>query len=338
MPSIPLSAVIMEYSFIPVPLSSIDLSDKTYRISTARPLAGLIESTRETGLINPPILISKGQPCYRLVSGFHRAAACFELGWHEMTARVLPEDASPKSCLGLAIADNAQHRELNPIELARAVEKLAPFFDTAEAIARYGNQLGLSLNRELIDRLKRINRLPAAVKKMIAANTISLAIALELEKLPPEAAEALSALFHEIRPTLSHQKEMLTLAKDIARAEDNSISGVLANAALQEIRLNPDFTRQQKIRGILDWLQKRRYPRIQRFERRFARSLRTLDLPPALSLKAPPHFEGTQFSLVIQFHSPAELKSHLQTLQHIADTPNFVDMINKKIDDPELIH
>jgi len=328
----------MDFSFIPVPLSRIDREDKTYRISTAQPLAGLVESIRETGLINPPFLIPKGQSVYRIISGFHRLAACLELGWQEMPARVLPEDANPKNCLGHAIADNAQHRELNPIELARAVDRLGGFFDTSEAIASYGNQLGLSLSRELISRLKRVNRLSGTVKKRIAAGTISLSIALELEKLLPAEMEALSGLFHEIRPTLNHQKEMLSLAKDIARAENRGISDVLANAALQEIRLNPDFTRQQKVRGIRDWLQKRRYPRIQRYEALFARSLRALDLPPAFSLKVPANFEGTQFALMIHFHSPAEFQSHLEWLHHIADNPNFVDMINKRIDDSEPIY
>jgi len=328
----------MDCKTLSVPLSRIDQHDSIYRISTAQPIEQLRDSIRQMGVINPPFLIPQSEASYNIVSGFQRVAVCRELKWTVMPARVLRTDTNSRDCLGLAVADNAQHRELNIIEQARAVQKLGPFFDDPGELVSYAKNLGLPLSRDLIPRLNRLNGLSRSIQNRIAANTISLTISLELAKLAPEEAEALSGLFHEIRPTLSQQKEMLFLVKDIARARDHSITAVLKNGDLPGIRRNPDFNRQQKVGQMLAFLRKQRYPRIHRFGTFFARNLRALDLPANLSLKPPANFEDTRFSMTIDFHSPAGLKTHIQTLQSIADNPHFINIIDKRIDDPDPLH
>ncbi|MBW2101027.1 MAG: ParB N-terminal domain-containing protein, partial [Deltaproteobacteria bacterium] len=64
-------------------MSSIDLEDKTYQITTNTTLDDLIDSIKTVGLISPPLLLKKKQDHseHTVVSGFRRIAACRSLGW-----------------------------------------------------------------------------------------------------------------------------------------------------------------------------------------------------------------------------------------------------------------
>ena len=322
----------------PVRLSQIDQEDLTYRISTPRPLKGLIDSIRQIGLINSPILMPVDNSGYRIVSGFCRIAACRQLGWSEVFAHILFPDITPITILGLAIADNAQHRELNLVEQATAVEKLRPYFADNTEMSAYAANLGLTLNHALVDRLHRLNRLSDSIKARIISNVIPLTIALELEKLEPPAAEEFAAFFDELRPTLNQQKEIFLLVKEIARAEDLSVEDVINKSPISEFRLDADMDRPQKLKKIRSYLKKRRYPKIHQFEAFYGESLKSLNLPDGIAFSAPANFEGSRFSMTLSFCSQAEFKVHMKWLSDLADNPSFIRLVNKHFDDSETLY
>lgn len=328
----------MVYNLNPVPLSSIDRKDLTYQISTPKPVSHTAQSISQVGLINPPILTPRENSGYRIVSGFRRVAACQSLAWPELTARILSSDMKRINILGLAIADNAQHRELNWIEQAKAIEKLSLYLDDDTDILHYLKKLGMQLNREFISRLRRLNNLSDSIKEGVISNTIPLTIALELEKLGPAAAEELSVLFDELRPTLNQQKEILVLAKEIARVEDRSIPDLIKAAPIGEIRADTELDRSQKLKNIRSSLKRRRYPGIHKFEAFFDRNLKALKLPREIGLFPPANFEGNRFSMTISFHSQAEFKAHVETLFRLADDPHFTAIVKKQIDDQETLY
>lgn len=88
-------------------------------------LQELIESIREHGIIQPLIVRKVGGKC-ELIAGERRWRAASQLGLKE--APVIVRQASDRDVLELALIENLQREDLNPIEEANAYQRLAKDF------------------------------------------------------------------------------------------------------------------------------------------------------------------------------------------------------------------
>jgi len=97
-------------------------------------LTELVESIREQGIIQPLIVRKVGEK-YELIAGERRWRAATELQLAE--APVIIRKASDREVLELALIENLQREDLNPIEEAAAYERLHRDFDmTQEDISK----------------------------------------------------------------------------------------------------------------------------------------------------------------------------------------------------------
>jgi len=88
-------------------------------------LQELIESIRERGIIQPLIVRRNGQK-FELIAGERRWRAAMEVGLSQ--APVIIREASDQEVLELALIENLQREDLNPIEEANAFSRLAHEF------------------------------------------------------------------------------------------------------------------------------------------------------------------------------------------------------------------
>lgn len=94
----------------------------------------LIESIRERGIIQP-LIVRKIDGKFELIAGERRWRAATELGLAD--APVIVREATDREVLELALIENLQREDLNPIEEATAYERLSRDFGlTQEDIAR----------------------------------------------------------------------------------------------------------------------------------------------------------------------------------------------------------
>ena len=97
-------------------------------------LQELIESIREKGIIQP-LIVRKVGNSFELIAGERRWRAALELAFKEAPAIV--RSASDREVLELALIENLQRQDLNPIEEASAYERLQKDFGlTQEEISR----------------------------------------------------------------------------------------------------------------------------------------------------------------------------------------------------------
>lgn len=82
----------------------------------------LAESMRVDGLIQPIVVRRRGNALI-VVAGHRRLAAAKALGWDSIEA-VITDDLRPADVLAQMIIENTQRRDLDPIEEARAYERL----------------------------------------------------------------------------------------------------------------------------------------------------------------------------------------------------------------------
>lgn len=127
----------------------------------------LAASIREHGLIQPIIVSEDADGGYELIAGERRLRAARRAGLHEVPALV--KSATPQQLLELAIVENVQRADLNPLEEGLAYQTLKDDFGlTDEAIAQ---RVGKS--RVAVVNTRRLIRLSAEARQAILDRTIS---------------------------------------------------------------------------------------------------------------------------------------------------------------------
>lgn len=148
-------------------------------------LVELSDSIREHGIIEPLIVTKKSATQYELIAGERRWRAA-KLAQLEHVPVVIKE-ASPQQMLELAVVENVQREDLNPLEEALAFEHLVKMFGlTHKDIA---TKVGYS--RPAVANKLRLLALPNELKRLLLEDKISEGHARALLGLnSPEAMEA----------------------------------------------------------------------------------------------------------------------------------------------------
>jgi ParB family chromosome partitioning protein len=134
----------------------------------AQKLEELAQSIREHGLVEPLVVRRvPGGDKLELVAGERRWRALQRAGVRE--ALVVVKDVSAKEAFELAIIENVQREDLNPIELAEAFDRLVREHGyTQEALAER-----LGKDRTTITNGLRLLRLPARVRTKLIVGELS---------------------------------------------------------------------------------------------------------------------------------------------------------------------
>ena len=127
----------------------------------------LANSIREHGVIQPIVVQSLPDNFFQLIAGERRWRAAQRAGLLRMPAII--RETSPHAQLEIALIENLQRQDLNPIEEAQAYERLiAEFGLTQEEVARR-----VGKNRATIANMLRLLRLPPEVQQWMMENKIS---------------------------------------------------------------------------------------------------------------------------------------------------------------------
>jgi ParB family chromosome partitioning protein len=146
-------------------------------------LAELAASIREHGLIQPLIVTQQGPERYQLIAGERRWQAARMAGL--ATVPVMVKEATPQQVLELALVENIQRADLNPLEEASAFRQLVDEFGlTQEEVAE---RVGKS--RVAVTNTLRLLRLPAEIKQALADGTIHEGHARAILALPTSEAQ-----------------------------------------------------------------------------------------------------------------------------------------------------
>jgi ParB family chromosome partitioning protein len=145
-----------------VPLSELRTNPRQPRTSIERgSLDDLITSIRQHGILQPLVVTPGKSGGYELIAGERRFQAAKILGL--ATIPVIIRKATEQQQLELALVENLQRRDLNPMEEAAAYQKLIDEFNlTQERIAQ---RVGKS--RSHIANTLRLLNLPPEVKNAI---------------------------------------------------------------------------------------------------------------------------------------------------------------------------
>ncbi len=156
-------------------------------------LAELAESIREQGVLQPLIVRAvpeaqriPGSKTYEIVAGERRWQAARLAGL--ATVPVIVRELSDQSALAVALIENLQREDLNPIDQARSMSRLVEEFDlTHDEIARV-----LGRSRASVTNFLRLLDLADDVKRAVVDGTIDMGHARALLPLDPERQVAIT--------------------------------------------------------------------------------------------------------------------------------------------------
>jgi ParB family chromosome partitioning protein len=132
-------------------------------------LADLEASIRVNGLLQPvTVRSSPSGSGYELIAGERRFRAAQRLGWAEIPAIV--REIGDRELLTLALVENLQRTDLNPIEEAEGYQQLMSAFSlTQQATADI-----VGKDRSTVANMLRLLGLPASVRRQVREGAISL--------------------------------------------------------------------------------------------------------------------------------------------------------------------
>ncbi len=130
-------------------------------------LAELAASLKQSGLLQPVLVRRKGDGMYELISGERRWRAAREAGLETIQAVI--RNCSDEESILLALVENLQREDLNPIEMARAYQRMMNEFAlTQDIIAQR-----VGCERSSVANAVRLLNLPIEVQQLIETDQLS---------------------------------------------------------------------------------------------------------------------------------------------------------------------
>lgn len=132
-------------------------------------LAELQESLNASGLLQPITVRRRpGKDGFELIAGERRLRAATRLGWKEIPAII--KEIDDKAILTLALIENLQRTDLNPIEEGEGYYRLSHDFGmTQQQIAET-----VGKDRTTVANMLRVLQLPDSVRKLLEEGQLSL--------------------------------------------------------------------------------------------------------------------------------------------------------------------
>lgn len=174
-------------------------------------LAELTESLKQNGLLQPILVRRKGDGIYELISGERRWRATKDAGIETIQAVI--RNCGDEESIILALVENLQRTDLNPMEMARAYHRMMNEFGlTQDIIAQQ-----VSCERSTIANVVRLINLPLEIQQLIETNQLSMGHAKVILGLPGQS-EQLRIAQLVVSGTLSvRETEKLVESSPVAR-------------------------------------------------------------------------------------------------------------------------
>jgi len=173
-------------------------------VITPESLVDLVESIKEHGILEP-LVVAKTPAGYQIIAGERRWRAAKIVGLS--TVPVIVKETTPRGMLEMALVENVQRIDLNPLERAKAFQRLVEEFGltTSEIAQRIGK------SAPYVSNSLRLLTLPDALKDGLLSGLITEGHARALAAIPDPK------LMVEAYKTVLKESGSVRRAEDLAR-------------------------------------------------------------------------------------------------------------------------
>ncbi len=212
-------------------------------------LEELKQSIIEKGVIQPITIRRLPRGMYELISGERRVRASAEAGFTHIPAYII-EVESERELLELALIENIQREKLNPIEIAKAYQRLIEELGyTQEEIAKK-----IGKDRTTVTNFIRLLKLPEQIQESLKRGEITMGHARTLINIPSRKLQI--EIWNKIVKQGWSVRKVEKIVRDLTKGEDEKEKlhkkKTTSSAELRDIesKLKRIFGTQVKIRQI----------------------------------------------------------------------------------------
>jgi len=193
-------------------------------------LSELSASIRASGVIQP-IIVRKSGSDYEIIAGERRWRASQRAGL--LKVPVVVRDVPDEKLLAVALIENIQREDLNPIEEAQAYRRLADEYQlTQEQIAE-----AVGKDRSSVANFMRLLKLPREVRENLGAGSLSMGHARALLALPDEGEQLrLSREIVSRNLSVRETESMVKKVSEPAKPREEPKPDVHTRAAEEKLR------------------------------------------------------------------------------------------------------
>ena len=174
-------------------------------------LAELTASLKQSGLLQPILVRRKGDGIYELISGERRWRAAKEAGLETIQAVI--RNCGDEESVVLALVENLQRADLNPMEMARAYHRMMNEFGlTQDIIAQR-----VGCERSSIANVVRLINLSSEIQQLIETNQLSMGHAKVILGLPGQNEQLRVAQLVVSKALSVRETEKLIESSQVAR-------------------------------------------------------------------------------------------------------------------------
>jgi len=300
-----------------VPLSRLDLSERSHCLSFGRDLEPLCRSIQAVGLVHLPVVCRGKGDRLTVLSGFRRIEALVELGMEILPCRVLDRRLDPMDRLSLAFWENLSHRGFNIVEKARAVDAFCVLQGSERTMENVMPALGLHPHLRELERMKKIAGLPEPVLLSLVEGRIFPDPAIYLTEFPESDRMPVFECLKFLNLNLNQQKEFLELLRDLCLRDAVSARRVLDQEDVRRLLDHPAWSRPQKADRMKRWLKDQLNPRLKEAETAFDEQLRELRLPSKIRIAHAPFFESEGLRVTMDVKNGTELLETIRELKRL---------------------
>ncbi len=312
---------------VSIDLSLIDFNDLTLFTGYKEDISSIQDSIREIGIINPPILMHKGEG-YQIITGWKRLISSRKLGHTQALCSVYGSgEISDKECIKIIYQDNrATMSELELAELIMLFRDLCSP-DDKELINNVLPLFGIPPSRKHLDKIISLSSLQKEIKDSFYTGGITIEQAQMLSELTPEnRGPILLDVILKYRLNKNESRQVIGNIEEITLRDQKSVIEVINEVenAMDDNKKGKNELRQQ--------LKRLRYPALSKVEEEYKRQLDNLNLPREVNIFVHQYFEGNDLEFRIKVNSAEDLlkiSSYLESLCTKGDIERLISLITK---------
>jgi ParB-like chromosome segregation protein Spo0J len=315
-----------------VPLSEIDYADDSFRISEELDSERLRVSIVEVGQIHPVFLLARAGAGLVIVAGFRRLRALTRIGSPDGLAHIFAgRGTSRLDLFRLALWENLSHRQLNPLEVARALKVLREGCGlTEEVLARqYLPVFGLQPGARALHSCLSLNDLHPQLRQMVLEGRLTGNCAERLALMGSRFQSVMAGLLTQLRLSANLQRQVLERIDQIAHRDDIDPATVLENPAITAVLRDPGLSPAQRGERLHEWLHSLCHPRLSRAHQQFEAARKELELPAQVRIKHDPYFERPAIQIEFEASSLQSFCETADALQEVSRKPSLAALFGR---------
>lgn len=300
--------------------SLIDFADFSYSISPDREIIldeSFVISIARHGILSPPVVKEIEADSYVIITGRKRLLAFRTLFPEEKSCicMIIPAQMPEIDIFSILLEEILISRHLTPIEKGNFLQNITPLIDEKHIAKEFLPRINLPPDPFYIKQSIMLLNLEEPLIRAIHQGQINERVAQEMVSLSAKDRLAVFHILSSLQHSVSNQKKLLKICRELASREDRTIAAILADKEVQEILNHQGANPPQKTKNLMNWLSRKYMPRSTQAEDEFKRFVASMKLPQNVSVDHTPFFEDDSITLSITFSNRRSVQNAWKTIK-----------------------